>query len=98
MGTDTLQALHNAVDLAFAQRSAELAERAIDLDRREAELAAAAELLSIDARVSAALAQGQHLERQRLLHIVDQQLEQFSRKSCTALVLTNLKAAIADAE
>lgn len=98
MGTDTLQALHNAVDLAFAQRSAELAERAIDLDRREADLAAAAELLSIDARVAAALAQGQALDRERTQRLIDLQLEHLSRSSSTALVLTNLKKLIADAE
>lgn len=98
MGTDTLQALHNAVDLAFAQRCAELAERAIELDRREADLAAAAELLSIDARVAAALAQGQALERQRAQRLIDLQIGHLSPKSSTVLVLRNLQEMIAEAQ
>lgn len=98
MGADTLQALHNAVDLAFAQRSAELAQRAIDLDNREAAIAEAAELLSVDARVSAALAQGQAIERQRNLALIAERAAQFSDHSSTRTVLLNLMQVIADAE
>lgn len=98
MGTDTLQALHHAVDLAFAQRSAELAERAIELDRREADLAAAAELISLDARIAAAMAQGQAIERQRCLDLIAMRAQQFSAQSSTHAVLLNLKQVIAGVE
>lgn len=96
MGTDTLQALHHAIDLAFAQRSAELAQRAIELDQREAAIAEAAELLSIDARITAALAQGQAIERQRALDLISMRADQFSDQSSTRAVLLNLKQVIAD--
>lgn len=98
MGTDTLQALHHAVDLAFAQRSAELAQRAIELDQREADLAAAAELLAVDRRVTAAMSQGQAIEQKRILSLIAARAAQFSEQSSTHAVLLNLKQVIADAE
>lgn len=98
MGADTLQALHHVIDLAFAQRSAELAQKAIDLDSREAAIAQAAELLSVDTRVTAALAQGQTIERQRNLALIAERAAQFSDQSSTRTVLLNLMQVIADAE
>lgn len=86
-----LDGLHAAIDAAFAQRSAELAARSLELDRREADLAAAAELLSVDARVTAAMAQGQDIERTRLHTLISLQLEHLSTKSAARLVLLNLK-------
>ena len=97
MGTDTLQALHNAVDLAFAQRSAELAQRAIDLDNREAAIAEAAELLAIDPRVSTAFAEGQSSERHRISTLINMQLEHLAPRSATRLVLLNLQKMINEA-
>lgn len=96
MGTDTLQALHHAIDLAFAQRSAELAQRAIDLDQREAALAEAAELYSLDTRIAAAMAQERDHQLERVCRLIDLQLEHLSPKSASAMVLRNLKKLIAD--
>ena len=93
-----LEGLHAAIDAAFAQRSAELAQRAIELDQREADLASAAELLAVDRRVSAALAQGQAIEQKRILTLIAARAAQFSEQSSTRLVLLNLRQAIAAAE
>lgn len=96
MGTDTLQALHHAIDLAFAQRSAELAQRAIDLDQREAALAEAAEHYSLDTRIAAAMAQERTRQLERVSSLIDLQLEHLAPKSAAALVLRNLKKLITD--
>ncbi len=93
-----LEGLHAAIDAAFAQRSAELAARALELDQREADLASAAELLAVDRRVSAALAQGQAIEQKRILTLIAARAAQFSEQSSTRLVLLNLRQAIAAAE
>lgn len=68
-----------------------------DLERREAAIASAAELISLDRRIAAAMAQGQAIERQRLITLIDLQLEHLSRSSSTAIVLTNLKKLISQA-
>ena len=68
-----------------------------DLEQREAAIASAAELISLDRRIAAAMAQGQAIERQRLITLIDLQLEHLSRSSSTAIVLTNLKKLISQA-
>lgn len=97
MAPSVLQGLHAAIDAAFAERSAELAARALELDQREADLAAAAELLAIDSRVSASFAQGQATEQARVSTLIDLQLEHLSPKSSATLVLRNLKKLISEA-
>lgn len=92
-----LQGLHAAIDAAFAERSAELAARALELDQRESDLAAAAELLAIDSRVSAALAQGQAIEQARLATLIDLQLEHLAPKAAARIILVNLKKMITEA-
>ena len=91
-----LQGLHAAIDAAFAERSAELAARALELDQREADLAAAAELLAIDCRVSAALAQGQAIEQARMATLIDLQLEHLAPKAAARIILLNLKKLISE--
>lgn len=86
--------LHAAIDAAFAEQ---LAERSRQLDQREADLAAAAELLAVDSRITAAFAQGQITERQRILTLIDLQLDYLSERSSTRLVLLNLKKLISEA-
>lgn len=65
-----------------------------DLEQREAAIASAAELISLDRRIAAAMALGQAIERQRIATLIDLQLEHLSRSSSTAIVLTNLKKLI----
>ncbi len=93
--TATLPAgLHAAIDAAFAEQ---LAERSRQLDQREADLAAAAELLSLDSRITSSFAQGQATERQRILTLINLQLDYLSERSSTRLVLLNLKKLITEA-
>jgi hypothetical protein len=89
--------LSAAVDTAMAERTAELAARSLELDRRESDLATAAELLAIDSRVTAALSQGQELERRRILTLIDLQIEHLHEKSSTRIVLRTLKKTITEA-
>jgi hypothetical protein len=91
MSPSVLQSLHAAVDQAFAERSAELAQRAIELDHREATIAAAAERYSLDGTVSAAVAEALAADRQRIMWIIDQQLEHLPPKAAARIILTSLK-------
>jgi hypothetical protein len=97
MTATVLQGIHAAIDAAFAERSAELAQRAIELDQREADLASAAELLAIDSRVSAALAQGQAMKQAQLSTLIDLQLEHLAPKAAARIILLNLKKLITEA-
>lgn len=62
-----------------------------DLSAREAALAAASELTSTDSRVQAAFRDGQHLERQRILTLINMQIETLSRGGLSHTVLSTLQ-------
>lgn len=64
------------------------------LDEREAALASAAELLSLDARVQAAYNQGQHDKQLQILALIDQQSELLNRSGLSLTVLNTLRRTI----
>lgn len=67
------------------------------LDDRERELARMAEQLTLDARIQQAETLGRQLERDRVLRLIDAQLEQLQRGGLNALSLRHLRAAIQEA-
>ena len=69
-----------------------------DLDEREQAVALAAEMLTESAVVQAALHQGAAAERDRVLMLIDHQLDQLKRGGVNALVLTTLRRMVAEVE
>lgn len=92
---DTLETARREVDALLASLRSELdayaAQRTADLDRREADLVRAQELLSQDGAVQAAYQQGQADERRRLLTLIRMQLEHLSKASACRVVLSTLR-------
>lgn len=71
--------------------SDQLRQLAAELDQREADLAAAAELLSQDAAVAAAYAAGVAQERRRVVMEIDLQLEYLNYGGINAVSLQTLR-------
>ena len=69
-----------------------------DIDDREQAIAQAAEQLSQTPAVQAAWQQGQLAERDRVLLLIDHQLDQLKRGGVNALVLTALRRMVAEVE
>jgi hypothetical protein len=69
-----------------------------DLEAREQSVAQAAEELTASAAVQAAWRQGGAAERDRLVMLIDHQLDQLSRGGINAIVLTTLRRMVVEAE
>ena len=69
-----------------------------DLDEREQAIALAAEMLTESAVVRAALHQGAASERDRLLMLIDLQLDQLNRGGVNAGVLCTLRRMVLEVE
>ena len=91
MDLDTIrQTLDRILSEASADLDAQAAARARDLDEREAELAAAMELLAVDPRITAAFNDGAAEARRRVQLLIKEQLDYLRPCSSTALVLRKL--------
>ena len=91
----------DALTQARQQLDALLAQ--IDADHqalltREQQLAAAAERLSQDPAIAAAWQQGGAAERDRVVALIDHQLDQLSRGGINAIVLTTLRRMVLEVE
>lgn len=73
-----------------------LADVERQLSEREAALASAAELLSVDSRVQAAYNQGQRDKQAQIIAMIDQQSELLNRSGLSLTVLNTLKRSIND--
>ena len=69
-----------------------------DLEVREQSVAQAAEELTASAAVQAAWRQGGAAERDRVVMLIDRQLDQLSRGGINALVLTALRRMVVEAQ
>jgi hypothetical protein len=69
-----------------------------DLEQREQSVAQAAELLTESAAVRSAWQQGGMAERDRVVMLIDLQLDQLSRGGVNALVLTALRRQVLEVE
>ena len=69
-----------------------------DIDDREQAIAHATEQLTESAAVAAAWQQGAASERDRVLLLIDHQLDQLKRGGVNALVLTALRRMVAEVE
>ena len=92
--SDSLTRTRQEIDALLASLRSDLdaaaAARAAELDRREAELARAIELTSVDVATQAAYRQGLADERRRMQRLVELQLEQLAPQSSTRIVLQRL--------
>lgn len=68
------------------------------IDEREQAIAQAAEMLTESAVVQAALHQGAASERDRVLALIDHQVDQLNRGGTNALVLRTLRRMVAEVE
>ena len=68
------------------------------MDKREQAIAQAAEMLTESAAVQAALHQGAASERDRVLMLIDHQLDQLKRGGTNALVLETLRRTVLEVE
>ena len=68
------------------------------LDEREQAIAQAAEMLTESAAVQAALHQGAASERDRVVVLIDHQLDQLKRGGTNALVLETLRRTVLEVE
>jgi len=69
-----------------------------DLEAREQSVAQAAEELTTSAAVQAAWQQGGAAERDRVVMLIDHQLDQLSRGGINAIVLTALRRMVLEVE
>jgi hypothetical protein len=69
-----------------------------DLEAREQSVAQAAEELTASAAVQAAWRQGGAAERDRVVMLIDHQLDQLSRGGINAIVLTTLRRMVVEAQ
>jgi hypothetical protein len=69
-----------------------------DLEAREQSVAQAAELLSQEPAIAAAWQQGGLWERDRVLLLIDHQLDQLKRGGTNAVVLTALRRMVSEVE
>ena len=78
------------------QLTDELESRLLDLDKREAQLAAAYESLSQHAAVQSAFTEGTLHERSRILALIDHHLATLQRSGHNAIALGTLRRQITD--
>ena len=83
---------------ALTQARQQLDTLLADLEQREQSVAQAAELLTATAAVQAAWQQGGMAERDRVVMLIDLQLDQLSRGGVNALVLTALRRQVLEVE
>ena len=69
-----------------------------DLEAREQSVAQAAEELTASTAVQAAWQQGGAAERDRVVMLIDHQLDQLSRGGINAIVLTTLRRMVVEVE
>ena len=81
---------------ALTQARQQLDTLLADLEQREQSVAQAAELLSESAAAAAAWHQGGLRERDRVLLLIDHQLDQLKRGGINALVLTTLRRMVSE--
>lgn len=91
---DTLTRTRQQLDALLAEI---ISERAAIEDRERA-IADAAEQLTQDAAVQAAWRQAATTERDRILALIDTQLDQLQRAGTNALVLTALRRQVLEVE
>lgn len=88
------QLLITASTDAVATAMAKLHQRIADIEEREVALAAAMELASVDGSVRAAFRDGRMEERDRVLKLIDSQLDMLARTSINRTVLGALRKAV----
>jgi hypothetical protein len=81
---------------ALTQARQQLDTLLADLEAREQSVAQAAEELSASAAVQAAWRQGGAAERDRVVMLIDHQLDQLSRGGINAIVLTTLRRMVVE--
>jgi hypothetical protein len=91
---DTLNEVRQQLDTLLAQITTDHQA----LDKREQQLAQAAEQLSQEAAVRAAWQQGGTHERNRVAALIDQQLDQLNRGGVNAGVLATLRRMVLEVE
>jgi hypothetical protein len=83
---------------AFANTCQQLNTLLADLEAREQSVAQAAEELTATAAVQAAWRQGGAAERDRVVMLIDLQLDQLDRGGINAIVLTALRRMVVEVE
>ena len=83
---------------ALTQARQQLDALLADLEQREQSVAQAAEELTASAAVQAAWQQGGMAERDRVVMLIDHQLDQLSRGGVNAIVLTALRRQVLEVE
>ena len=66
------------------------------VDQREAAIAAALEEMTVDGAMRACWSQAQQVERDRVLCLIDAQLDQLDKAGMNAIVLRTLRGVVAD--
>jgi hypothetical protein len=83
---------------ALTQARQQLDDLLADLEAREQSVAQAAEELTATAAVQSAWQQGGAAERDRVVMLIDHQLDQLSRSGINAIVLTTLRRMVLEAQ
>ena len=83
---------------ALTQARQQLDALLADLEQREQSVAQAAELLSQEPAIAAAWQQGGMAQLDRVVALIDHQLDQLSRGGINALVLTALRRQVLEVE
>ena len=83
---------------ALTQARQQLDDLLVDLEAREQSVAQAAEELTASAAVQAAWQQGGMAQRDRVVMLIDLQLDQLSRGGINAIVLTALRRMVLEVE
>jgi hypothetical protein len=83
---------------ALTRTRQQLDDLLADLEAREQSVAQAAEELTALAAVQAAWRQGGDAERDRVVMLIDLQLDQLSRGGINAIVLTTLRRMVLEAQ
>jgi CheY-like chemotaxis protein len=83
---------------ALTQARQQLDALLADLEQREQSVAQAAEQLSQEPAIAAAWQQGGMAERDRVVALIDHQLDQLSRGGVNAIVLTALRRQVLEVE
>lgn len=91
--SENLQQLEQTISAALQL----VADRERQLEAQERELVKAAESLTVTARIRQAEQLGRDLERQRVLQLIDVQLETLNRGGINALSLEHLKRQVVEA-
>ena len=83
---------------ALTRTRQQLDDLLADLEAREQSVAQAAEELTASAAVQAAWQQGGTAERDRVVMLIDHQLDQLSRGGINAIVLTALRRMVVETQ